>query len=278
MADLLCTVRGCGERLVREQRTWRCSGGHAFDIARAGHVNLLQPQDRKSLRPGDAPEAVAARRRFLERGFERVLVTTLRDIIAAHAPARRLAVLDIGCGEGHFLRGVSMERDVEAHGVDISPAAVEAATRSQSTATFVVANADRGLPHADGAFDIVMSINARLPVGEMRRVLRDDGFAIIVVPAPDDLLELRQAVLGEGWQHSRLERVRGEMGEAFDEMGERRVSDRVRMEVADLRDALLMTYRGARHSQQERVESLTAMDITVAHDVTWWCPVIETAA
>src|SRR5204863_5698041 len=99
-----------------------------------------------------------------------------------------------------------------------------------------------------------------------------------VVPAPDDLIELRQLVLGEGWQRSRLERVRAEMGECFDEMGERRVSERVRMEVSDLRDALLMTYRGARHSQQERVERLEPMEVTVAHDITWWCPRIEDVA
>ena len=282
MVDLLCTVRGCDEFLVREERAWRCKAGHAFDIARGGHVNLLQPQDRKSLTPGDAPEAVAARRRFLERGFEAVLVTVLREIIAAHAPVhvppRRMTLLDVGCGEGHFLRGVCEGRDVEAHGVDLSSAAIEAALRAQRDATFVVANADRGLPYPDSAFDMVLTVNARMPVDEMRRVVRDDGIALIVVPAPDDLIELRERVMGEGWQRSRLERVRAEMGESFDEMGERRVSTRVRMEVADLRDALLMTYRGARTSQQERVERLEPMEVTLAHDVTWWCPRIEEAA
>ena len=40
----------------------------AFDVARSGYVNLLQPQDKRSKTPGDTPEAVAARRRFLDRG------------------------------------------------------------------------------------------------------------------------------------------------------------------------------------------------------------------
>ena len=50
---LLCTVRDCREQLLREERRMVCPRGHSFDIARRGYVNLLQPQDRRSKKPGD---------------------------------------------------------------------------------------------------------------------------------------------------------------------------------------------------------------------------------
>jgi hypothetical protein len=38
-------------------RRWYARG-HSFDIARSGYINLLQPQERRARRPGDATDAV----------------------------------------------------------------------------------------------------------------------------------------------------------------------------------------------------------------------------
>ena len=81
-----------------------CARGHAFDIARSGYVNLLQPQERRSLNPGDSEEAVAARRRFLDRGHAEPLLNAIR--VVAGAPAR---ILDAGCGEGYYLDASSSD-------------------------------------------------------------------------------------------------------------------------------------------------------------------------
>lgn len=47
----------------------RCEGGHAFDIARQGYVNLLGAADKRSRDPGDGKEMVTARRDFLSDGY-----------------------------------------------------------------------------------------------------------------------------------------------------------------------------------------------------------------
>lgn len=95
--DLLCTVRNCRLQLIAEGRTLVCANRHAFDVARSGYVNLLQPQDKKSKHPGDTAEAVQARRRFFERGFE----TPVIDGVIHALPEGDL--LDVGCGEGRYL-------------------------------------------------------------------------------------------------------------------------------------------------------------------------------
>ena len=66
---LACTVRGCGAPLHRLERAYACTRGHHFDTARSGYVNLLQPQDKRALSPGDTRESVEARRALLDTGL-----------------------------------------------------------------------------------------------------------------------------------------------------------------------------------------------------------------
>ncbi|HEX9944048.1 MAG TPA: methyltransferase domain-containing protein, partial [Thermoanaerobaculia bacterium] len=193
----MCPVRNCGAPLERRSPALACPQGHSFDVARSGYCNLLQPQDRRSQRPGDPRQAVEARRRFLEAGYGGPLLRALLDEIGVLGLRSGAAVLDVGCGEGYYLGGIARERQVEAHGVDLSTPAIELAARRYPGITWIVANADRLLPYAPESFDLVLSIDARLNPAQMRRVLAPGGRLLVAVPGPDDLVELRAAVLGE---------------------------------------------------------------------------------
>src|SRR5436305_14998323 len=83
MPTPMCPVRHCGEPLERRERSLVCPRGHSFDLARSGYAHLLQPQDRRSQRPGDPPEAVEARRRLLDAGHGEPLLQALPEEIAA---------------------------------------------------------------------------------------------------------------------------------------------------------------------------------------------------
>src|ERR1019366_4718435 len=101
--------------------------------------------------------------------------------------------LDAGCGDGFYLGALARQTGCEAHGVDISIPAVDAAARRYPGCEWIVANADRFVPYADRAFSIVLSITARMNASEFRRVLREDGRLLVALPAPEDLVELRGA-------------------------------------------------------------------------------------
>ncbi len=101
-ATLLCTVRGCGQPLRRGGGSWSCARGHSFDVAKRGYVNLLQPQDRRSLEAGDSAAVVAARRRLAAAGYDRELIVALAEELRG-LPGGRLRLLDVGCGEGSLL-------------------------------------------------------------------------------------------------------------------------------------------------------------------------------
>jgi 23S rRNA (guanine745-N1)-methyltransferase len=256
MITVLCPVRACGAPLERREQSWVCPRGHSFDIARNGYCNLLQPQDRKSKSPGDPKEAALARRRFLEAGHGNFLLHAL------HKEIQGTTVLDVGCGEGYFLGFLSKGR--EAHGVDLSVLAIDLAARRWPGVHWWVVNADRALPFADGSFDTALSIAGRRPAGELRRVLKPGGLLLVAVPGEDDLIELREAVLGEGRLLGRVEKTVAELAGTFELRSHRTVRS---VEKVVARDALAATYRGARESQRQKLEDLGEVQVTLSFDL-----------
>ena len=165
---LLCPVRGCNLALLREERRLVCPRKHSFDVARSGYINLLQPQDRRSKRPGDTAAAIAARRRLHDRGVTLPLLNAISEIVAASSSD---VVLDAGCGDGFYLGTLAGQTGFDAHGLDISIPSVDAAARRYPRCEWIVANADRFIPYQDRSFSIVLSITARMNSSEFRRIL-----------------------------------------------------------------------------------------------------------
>jgi 23S rRNA (guanine745-N1)-methyltransferase len=208
---------------------------------------------------------VAARRRLLDAGYGESL---LRGLLEEIDPPQGAAVLDVGCGEGYYLGSLARERAIQAHGIDLSAAAVDLAARRYPQATWIVGNADRFLPYTTGSFDWVLSIDARLSPSEMRRVLKPEGRLLVAVPGADDLGELREAVLGERVLKDRLERAVSLLAEAGFAMEARSsVRDSVELGPAEIRDALTATYRGGRESRRARIEALSTTRVTLSHDL-----------
>lgn len=267
-ATLLCPVRGCGLPLSRVEKSWTCPRGHSFDVARSGYCNLLQPQDRRSRNPGDPKEAAEARRRLFAAGHGEPLLRALVEILDDLDLPARPAILDVGCGEGSMLDAVGREREIEAHGLDLSVPAIDLAARAFPKATWIVGNADRFLPYAEGSLDVVMSLTARLHPTELRRILAPEGRLLVAVPGPDDLIELREALLGEGIERDRLERAAGELSAAGFEL-ERRLAVRhvAELDAAGIRDVLASSYRGARASERRRLEGLSHLAVTFSREV-----------
>jgi 23S rRNA (guanine745-N1)-methyltransferase len=238
--------------LVREARRLFCPRGHSFDVARSGYINLLQPQDRRSKQPGDTAAAIAGRRRLHDRGVTEPL---LHAIAATMAASPSDLVLDAGCGEGFYLGALAREIGFDAHGVDISIPAVDAAARRYPGCEWIVANADRFLPYADRSFSFVLSITARMNAGEFRRVLRDDGRLLIALPAPEDLVELR------GAGRDRVARTVETFADGFALADRRRVTTAADLDAAAVHDVLHSIYRPMRSQPAEAMRVTFSLDL-----------------
>jgi len=249
---LLCTVRDCHMALEREARRLFCPRGHSFDVARSGYINLLQPQDRRSKQPGDTAAAIAGRRRLHDGGVTGPL---LRAIAATVAASPGDVVLDAGCGEGFYLGALARETGCDAHGVDISIPAVDAAARRYPECEWTVANADRFLPYAERSFSLVMSITARMNAGEFRRVLREDGRLLVALPAPEDLVELR------GVGRDRVARTVETFEQGFTLVDQRRVTTATELDAAAVQDVLHSIYRPLRSQPASAMRVTFSLDL-----------------
>ena len=273
MARLACPVRRCGASLApSEKGALVCANGHAFDVARSGYVNFLQPQDRRSKNPGDSREAAAARRRLAEAGFETSMWNALAEELAtldglSDRGSGTLAVADVGCGEGYFLGSLAAGRPMDAYGLDISSPAIEMAARKYPGPTWLVANADRFLPWQDGSVDAVLSITSRRNAGECHRVLTVSGRLIVAVPAEDDLIELREALMGVGTRKDRAAAVIEELAPFFEIVSRRSLRRRDRVAAAHVQDLLATTCRGGRPSRRAQADALGDMDLTFSREV-----------
>ncbi|HYO78797.1 MAG TPA: methyltransferase domain-containing protein [Thermoanaerobaculia bacterium] len=262
--QLICTVRDCRTPLRREERRAVCANNHSFDVARSGYLNLLQPQERRSKNPGDTADAVAARRRFLERGHADVLVDA---IVRAQPLTSGQTLLDAGCGEGHHTDAFRRAYGARVAGVDISTPAIELAANRYRDCEWIVANADRFLPYADGSFDAVTSITARLSVDEFHRVLAPGGTLLVAIPGADDLVELREAVQGEAVERDRVERTIELFATRFALERHEHAAHVALLDRESISDVLTSTYRGLRRSEQERLKEVDTMRVTLARDL-----------
>jgi 23S rRNA (guanine745-N1)-methyltransferase len=243
--------------LTRDERRVFCPRGHSFDVARSGYINLLQPQDRRSKNPGDSADAVAARRRLHDRGVTEPLMRGIAEMINA---VSNDVVLDAGCGDGYYLGSLAREIGFDAHGIDISIPAIDAAAKRYPECEWVVANADRFLPYADRSFSVVLSITGRMNADEFRRVLRDDGRLLVALPAPDDLIELR------GTGRDRVERTIETFAKDFILSDQRRVTTTADLDASGIVDVLLSIYRPI------QTHPIQAMRVTFSLDLLLFRP------
>ena len=187
----------CGEPLAREERAYRCSAGHSYDIAREGYTYLLPPNQKHSAAPGDDKAMAAARRAFLSKGYYRPLLNTLCSRIAV-LPGEKPVILDAGCGEGYYTGGIRQALAVAGKlprmaGIDISKPILRLAAKQEKYIEFAVASCFH-LPFASGLADILLDCFSPLALEEFRRVLKPGGYFLYVVPGAYHLWELKQVL------------------------------------------------------------------------------------
>jgi 23S rRNA (guanine745-N1)-methyltransferase len=263
---LACTVRDCGLQLERHDRACVCPRGHSYDIARSGYINLLQPQDRRSLTAGDANAVVEARARLLAAGIGHGVVDAVRQRFESLRLSHDAAIADLGAGSGDALAACLAGSAATGVGIDLSVAAGRHAARRFPELTWVVANADRRLPLLDNRLSFLLSLHGRRNPAECARVLAPAGWLLVAVPAPDDLVELRSLLQGTGIERSRVETVLNDHDEWFTPLERFSSREHHTLSRESLLDLLHSTYRGARTSARAHVAQLATMDVTVASD------------
>lgn len=156
----------------------------------------------------------------------RKIIRSFLERIVRSGPAAPLQILDVGCGTGANLEMLS--EFGAAEGVDVSPEALSFC-QARGLVNVKLGEAEH-LPYEAGSFDLVTGLDVvehldddRAGLGEMARVLRPGGRALLFVPAfmflwgvQDDisnhrrrytLNELKRAVRESGFEVERASYV-----------------------------------------------------------------------
>lgn len=164
-----------------------------------------------------------ARRAFLEAGYYQPLAQAIALLVGIYPSPQPIRLLDVGCGEGYYLRQLSQhcpaEQALERHGMDISKAAIAAAAKKDPTAHYCVASSQR-LPYSDQYFDVITRVFAPSNAVELQRVLKPSGLFILVTPGPRHLLQLKSLIYTEAREHP--EAV--ELPDGFEPLTSQRIS------------------------------------------------------
>ncbi|MDQ6676053.1 MAG: methyltransferase domain-containing protein [Acidobacteriota bacterium] len=180
------------------------------------------------------------------------LLNAIAEMIAA-SPGD--AVLDAGCGDGFYLGTLARKAAFDAYGIDISIPAIDAAARRYPGCQWIVANADRFVPYAEGSFSTVLSITARMNAAEFRRVLRAKGRLLVALPSPEDLIELR------GAGRDRVDRTVETFAHGFTLIDRGRASTTADLNATAVHDVLHSIYRPIRWQPAEAMRLTFSLDL-----------------
>ena len=230
---LMCPV--CREALELEGKTWRCKSNHSYDIAKQGYVNLHVVQHKHSKNPGDTPESVQARRAFLSAGYyqplQQAVVSKIRDLKIEN-------LLDIGCGEGYYTNAMQSEA-IQVVGVDIAKNAVQVAAKLNAEVTWVVGTG-AVLPVLDQSVHLCTSLFSPIPEQEILRVLKPEGYLMVVTPGPEHLYAMREALFEEVKTHDPHKFV-DQLNESFELMDSELIQAKLNLSQVDLKNLIAMT-------------------------------------
>ncbi|WP_420535109.1 putative RNA methyltransferase [Acinetobacter populi] len=233
--NLMCPV--CRESLTLQDKTWQCSNRHSYDQAKQGYVNLHVVQHKHSKSPGDTPEAVAARRRFLTAGCYQSLQ---HKIVAVLQQLNIQSAIDIGCGEGYYTQAMA-EVVPDLIAVDIAKSAVQIAAKQDTQKQVVwVVGTGAILPVQDQSLQLCSSFFSPLPKTEMLRVLESQGYLLVATPAPQHLYAMREALFDQVKVHE-PEKFITQLQPEFELIEQHLITDDLSLNQQQLKDLIAMT-------------------------------------
>lgn len=270
---LLCPH--CGLEFIEPQpgtHSLACAGGHTFDVARQGYLNLLTGHGTKFV--PDTAAMVAARDAFLEAGHYQPLADAIAERVGALLPTAedQPLIVDAGTGTGWYLQQVLAalgaqdagegSQEVAAVGLDISKFALRRASRRNPQALNVVWDLWRDLPLGAGSADVVLVVFAPRNAAEFARILKPGGSLIIVTPLPGHLAEIAQDAGMLGIQDGKEEALATSMAGHFAAEGSTELHIALELGAADVGNVALMGPAGHHLDEVALGERLAALPLT----------------
>ena len=265
----------CQAHLTQVGSAVKCENAHTFDIAKEGYINLLTKKLPDSM--GDTKEMLLARRAFLEREHYQPLATVINTLLYNYLKTDDdlpyVNILDAGCGEGYYLGQLQRtlgqqlpNARIDYIGLDIAKEAMRMAAKRYKGIHFLVANLKERLVFVNDAFHILLNIFAPRNIEEFARITIADGIALVVIPAPQHLRQLREKLGLLSIEEHKQEHVIEQFASHFTYVGATEVNSLLHLNNQEILQAVMMTpnYWHLSDEIKSRMSTMNEIDTEIA--------------
>jgi len=201
---------------------------------------------------GDTKEMLLARRAFLEYGYYQPLATTIATLLYDYLKEKEdlpyITMLDAGCGEGYYLGQLQHalgqqlpDALIDYIGLDIAKEAMRMAAKRYKGVHFLVANLKERLIFANDSLSILLNIFAPRNVEEFARILTLGGIALVVIPTPQHLRQLRETLGLLSIEEQKQAHVIEQFTPHFTYIGATSVNNTLHLTTQEILQAVMMT-------------------------------------
>jgi 23S rRNA (guanine745-N1)-methyltransferase len=263
-----CPICSSPMKMV-DRKSLLCSNNHCFDLSKQGYLNLFP----HAFHTKYDKHMFDSRRVICQSGFFEPLRAKMSEKMM-RVKGERINILDAGCGEGSHLASLSgtigrnTGADVLGVGVDLSKEGIYFASKEYPKMIWCVADLAK-CPFARNQFNIILNILSPSNYAEFRRMIKDEGMVIKVIPGWDYLQELRAVFYEQTKKQSysnnqTLDRFRGH----FELIDMERVQYRFSLDYTLIKPLIQMTPLSW-GTTEERLEKVIAMNLSeVTVDLT----------
>ena len=183
----------CGTRMkITKSGRLICKKEHTFDVSKKGYINLINETKKTNY----DKELFESRKEILNQGFYLPIADEINSIARDFASKQKLEtinLLDVGCGEGYYSFHLSQGGNINLFAFDISKQAIALATDYPADINWCIADLSN-LPFKERSMDIILDVLTPANYKEFKRVLKNQGLLIKVIPGDEYLKEIRALV------------------------------------------------------------------------------------
>lgn len=194
---LICPL--CQKDLGINNHSLRCDNNHNYDISKKGEVFLVNSSNYK-LSPIYDSKLFMSRRDFINKNYYSNIYDDIANYINSLGKDY-INILDLGSGEGTHMHKIIEKLKVNYNliSIDYSKDAIKLATDYTNNNICIVGDINN-LPIKSNSLDIIIDFLSPYSGEEIKRVLKDDGKLIKVVPGDSYLKELREELYLEDYK------------------------------------------------------------------------------
>ena len=215
-------------------------------------MNLSRKQTKNH---GDNALMVKARTDFLEKDY----YDFMRQYVKGKANGS--IYLDAGCGQGYYTKEIGANFE-HSYGIDLSKEAILHASKQDKHTQYIVGSLF-DMPFLDESIDCVTSIFVPLGQDEIYRILKENGYWIVVGPGPKHCFELKEVLYDTPYENEMPE-----IQEQYELVNQEIIQEKKMVD--DVWSLLEMTPYRYKTSQVglDRVKQLERLEVTFEFVVT----------